>query len=268
VKIMPASDQFAPPRGNPPSIEWRALTELAIDEAYQRDANRRAVLAIAKAWDWRLCAPLTVARRGDPASFFVIDGQHRLEAARLRGDIAHLPCLVSAFESVAEEAGMFVEINTRRQKVSPLETFRAELAAGDAKAQQVARIVANAGLHIARHSNPNSWKPGHISAIQGIKGAMFRHGETVAAAALQDIAVAFPEEIQRFSGRILAALFEIRAKPPKGFDEGHLRRALASKRQGLWNAAMLKRQARYGETQQSAMEYAILDACAFSPIKS
>lgn len=260
---MAASEQFLPIRGNPPSIEWRALTELAVDELYQRDANQRAVIAIARGWDWRLCAPLTVAKRGDPVRFFVIDGQHRLEAARLRGDIAHLPCLISTFDSIAEEAGMFVEINTRRQKVSPLETFRAELAAGDKKAEQVARLVSDAGLLIARHSNPNSWKPGHINAIQGIKGAVFRHGERVAAAALMDIAIAFPSEIQRFSGRILAALYEIRAKPPKGFDEGHLRRTLASRRQGLWNAAMLKRQARFGETQQSAMEYAILDACAF-----
>jgi hypothetical protein len=252
-----------PPRGNPPSIENRAIAELGVDSSYQRTPNPRAVEAIAANWDWRLCAPLTVSRRGDPPTLYVIDGQHRLEAAKLRGDIPYLPCIVSIFGSMAEEAGCFVEVNTKRQKVSALETFRAELAAGDAKALQISRLVSDAGLTIARHSNPNNWKPGQISAIQGVKGAIFRHGEDVAANALRDIAIAFPTEIQQFSGRILAALYAIRAKPHPRFDAAHLRKILASKRQGNWNAAMLRRQAKHGETQQSAMEYAILDACGW-----
>lgn len=260
---MPKAKDYPPPRGNPPSIENRAIAELAVDNSYQRMPNARAVEAIAANWDWRLCAPLTVSRRGDPPALYVIDGQHRLEAARLRGDIPYLPCIVSVFGSMAEEAGCFVEVNTKRQRVTPLETFRAELAAGDAKAKQISRIVSDAGLTIARHSNPNSWKAGQISAIQGVKGAIFRHGEQVAADALRDIASAWPDDIQRFSGRILAALYEIRAKPPAAFDADRLRRTLAAKPQGDWNGAMLKRQARYGETQQSAMEYAILDACGW-----
>lgn len=262
---MAKTKEFAPPKGNPPSIENRAIAELSVDGAYQRTPNPRAVQAIAANWDWRLCAPLTVSRRGDPPSLYVIDGQHRLEAAKMRGDIPYLPCIVSVFGSMAEEAGCFVEVNTKRQRVSALDTFRAELAAGDAKAVQISRMVSDAGLAIAPHSNFTAWKPGMISAIGGIKGAIFRHGEEVASSALRDIASAFPNEVLQFSGKILAALYAIRAKPPARFDEAHLRRVLASKRQGLWNGDMLKRQARYGETQQSAMEYAILDACGWGP---
>lgn len=262
---MPKAKEFAPPRGNPPSIENRAIAELAVDSSYQRMPNPRAVEAIAANWDWRLCAPLTVSRRGDPATLYVIDGQHRLEAAKLRGDIPYLPCIVSIFGSMAEEAGCFVEVNTKRQRVTPLETFRAELAAGDPKAVQVSRLVSDAGLTIAPHTNIIAWKPGMIGAIGGIKGAIFRHGEQVAADALRDVAIAFPREVQQFSGRILAALYAIRAKPHPRFDAGHLRKILAGRRQGSWNAAMLRRQAKHGETQQSAMEYAILDACGWGP---
>lgn len=252
-----------PPRGNPPSIENRAIGELLLDSSYQRTPNGRAVEAIARSWDWRLCAPLTVSRRGDPPALYVIDGQHRLEAATLRGDIPYLPCIVSIFGSMAEEAGCFVEVNTKRQKVTALETFRAELAAGNPRAVQVSRLISDAGLTIAPHSNIIAWKPLQISAVQGVKGAIFRHGEKVALGALRDIAVAFPVEVQQFSGRILGALYAIRAKPPAAFDEDHLRRTLAAKKQGDWNGKMLQRQARYGETQQSAMEYAILDACGW-----
>lgn len=59
--------KLQPIKGQPPSIEWRPLADLHVDEAYQRtmtgDESRRIIRAIAAEFDWRLCAPLTVSRR-------------------------------------------------------------------------------------------------------------------------------------------------------------------------------------------------------------
>jgi hypothetical protein len=52
-------------------------------------ASQALIRQIARHWDWDLCLPLVVSRRAD-GSLYVIDGQHRLAAARIRGDIDHL----------------------------------------------------------------------------------------------------------------------------------------------------------------------------------
>lgn len=209
---------FPPPRGTLPSIEWRAPGELEVDRSYQRSAeaedSQRMIRAIAQNWDWRLCAPLTVSRRSDPPAFFVIDGQHRLEAAKLRGDIQFLPCIISSFDSIAEEASCFVSVNTARKRVTPLDTFRAQLAAGDGRAVQVMAVIDAAGLSLAPHGNHISWRPRQIACVAGVRNAVARHGEAVAGAALADLAAAFPDEPLQYAGRILAGLYPLHASPP------------------------------------------------------
>jgi hypothetical protein len=253
---------FNPARGTPPTIEWRGVSELEIDGTYQRAAESGMVRHIAVHWDWRLCAPLTVSRRIDPAGFFVIDGQHRLEAAKLRGDIPHLPCIISTFGSIAEEAGCFVAVNSHRKRVTPLDTFRAQLASGDARAVEISEIIHSAGLSLAKHSNFTSWKPLQISAISGVRGSLARFGPEVTRRALSLVARAWPKEVLQYSGRILAGLYPLVANPPQPFTDERLLAVLRSRRQTEWFAAMLRRQAKHGEMPESAMNYALRDACS------
>jgi hypothetical protein len=252
--------RFQPVRGVPPTIEWRPVADLQVDVAYQRSAETGLIRHIAGNWDWRLCAPLTVSRRIDPAGFFVIDGQHRMEAAKMRGDIPHLPCIISTFGSIAEEAGCFVAVNSHRKRVSPLDTFRAQLAAGDPKAVQISELIHAAGLSVARHSNPGNWKPGQISAIAGVRGSLARHGAVPTRQALEMVAAAWPGEVLQYAGRILSGLYPLLGKPPSGFDGEKFGRVLAARKQNEWFAQMLRRQAKHGEMADSAMHYALLDA--------
>jgi len=255
---------FAEVRGVPPSIEWQAVGALEVDPAYQRSLeakeSRGLIRTIARHWDWRLCAPLTVSRRIDPGGLFVIDGQHRLEAARLRGDIPHLPCIISTFGSIAEEAGCFVALNTRRRRVNALDTFRAELAAGDARAIAVSELIHRAGLSIARHGNHLCWKPGQISSVPGVKNALGRHGAATTLAALEAVAKAWPDEALQYAGRILAGLYPLMAAPPVGFDQARFAAMLGRRKQSDWFGLMLRRQAKFGELPESAMQYALQDA--------
>lgn len=251
---------FDPPRGVPPTIEQRAIGELMVDHSYQRAADQRAIDAIAKSWDWRLCAPLTVSRRGAPPAFYVIDGQHRLEAARMRGDIQYLPCIISSFETIEEEAGLFVKVNRKRRPPNALETFKAEVAAGDEKALQIIRVITEAGLAVAAHTNPTSWKPRQISAIQGVRGAIFRYGEQVAAAALADLVACWPDEVLQHGGRMLLGLYKIHAAPPADFDRDRFRAMLRERSHMAWHTDMVRRIAKFGEIAESASHYTFADA--------
>ena len=79
--------------GEPPAVQFVAIDRLEVDGTYQRStagkASAKLIASIANRWDWRLCVPLLVSSRD--GKLFIIDGQHRWEGARARGDIAFLP---------------------------------------------------------------------------------------------------------------------------------------------------------------------------------
>jgi hypothetical protein len=160
-----------PPVGTPPTLEWVAVERLAVDPSYQRsidDAPSRTLIgAIAKNFDWRLCLPLSCARRADGA-IMVVDGQHRLEGARKRGDIPHLPCVIVSSDGVAAEAELFASLNRKRKPLKSFETWRAMLAAGDKKAVQAAALIEGSGLILAPHSNHTSWGGRYFGSLAGV----------------------------------------------------------------------------------------------------
>lgn len=122
---------FRPPIGSMPSIEWVHISELAVDQSYQRSVNnegsRRLIASIAANFDWRLCAPLVVSRRAD-GSKVIIDGQHRWAAAVRRGDLPQLPCCLFSYASPEDEACMFILANRARKLMNRLDDFHAALA--------------------------------------------------------------------------------------------------------------------------------------------
>jgi hypothetical protein len=121
LKVNPALGQL-------PVLQYCSPDQLQVDESYQRSlfvpSSQTLIRKIAVYWDWGLCQPLFVARRSD-GGLYVVDGQHRLEAAKLRGDIQQLPCVISHFDSAAEEAASFVALNQQRRPLNRLQLFRA-----------------------------------------------------------------------------------------------------------------------------------------------
>ena len=75
---------------------------LKVDHEYQRNASERKVLALANSWSWVACGAIVVGQRD--STYWVIDGQHRVLAARRRADIEMLPCLIFQSDGVASEA--------------------------------------------------------------------------------------------------------------------------------------------------------------------
>jgi hypothetical protein len=221
---------FQPAQGSPPTLEWVPVDRLQIDETYQRSiAETKAqqlIQRIARAWDWRLFQPLSVARRADGA-LFVIDGQHRLAAARLRTDLPHLPCLISNFDGVEEEASAFAAMNRQRRAMSKLETYRAELAAGEPRVMLAHRLIERAGLKLARHTNTASWEPGTIDCIGAVVRGIAQHGQTVPMNALIAMGEAWGKGRITCAGSVLFGLMSIYHEPPANFDPDALIATLA-----------------------------------------
>ena len=116
------------------------LLEIA---GYQRKQGN-TVLSIAKGWDDRKCDPLTVSYRN--GSFYVVDGQHRLAAAKLIGK-PDITCVISEM-SYEEEADYFARQKENVLTVTAYRRLWAHKEAGDRSANDVFRIFADAGVSL------------------------------------------------------------------------------------------------------------------------
>ena len=227
-----------PVRGRRPVLQNCTIAELAVDPAYQRaidNAPSQALIrAIARDWDWSLCQPLVVAARPGEG-LFVVDGQHRLAAARLRGDILDLPCVITSHAGPAEEAAAFVALNRRRRALGALDLFRAAIAGGDEDSRMMMAMIAEAGLSLAPHSNMRTWKPGQISHVAGIQRAFRTHGEAVTRRSLFTLARAFDGEVLRYGGTIFGGLWPVIGERPGRIDDDLLVMVLQGQSQADWN---------------------------------
>jgi hypothetical protein len=200
------------PLGSPPTLEWRAVGELLIDDSYQRTveaaASQALIRRIAMFWDWGLCQPLAVSRRPD-GKLLIVDGQHRASAAKLRGDIPHLPCVITSFASAGDEAAAFVALNQMRRPLSALDLFKAAIAAEDKEALLIAECLASAGLSMAPHANYHSWKPGMVQNVGGIRECLRVRGERVLRGALIVFGAAYKDEILRYAGTLFPGIAHV-----------------------------------------------------------
>ena len=236
-----------PPIGSLPVLQYCAPDQLQIDQEYQRSldagSSQTLIRRIAVHWDWGLCQPLFVARRAD-GGFYVVDGQHRLAAARLRGDIWQLPCVVSSFATMADEAASFVALNQQRRPLSALDLFKAALAAGDDEAKAIVRALEAAGLTLATTTNNQLMKAGAVGNIGGLLRCYRHHGEHVLATAAAAMARAFPDEILRYAGTLFPGLVaivadQIKARVPINESAGKAAMVAGQATQGGWYKSIL-----------------------------
>lgn len=214
-----------PPLGSPPTLEWRPVGELLIDETYQRaidtGPSQTLIRKIAQFWDWGLCQPLAVSRRPN-GTLTIVDGQHRASAAKLRGDIAHLPCVITSYASAGDEAAAFVALNQMRRPLSALDLFKAALAAEDREALEIMDCLQRVGLSIAPHTNYTAWKPGMVSNVGGLKECLRQKGHAVLRDALRVLAGAYEGQILRYAGTIFPGIAHIVANEKQGCNKSEI----------------------------------------------
>lgn len=133
-------------KDEPGTLQMLHKDELQIHPAYQRDVLTDKVKAITARWSWLSLGALVVGERG--GEFWVIDGQHRVLAAKRRSDITYLPCVVFKTADVKTEARGFLDLNTGRKPVTAVAKQKAMVAAGDEAAGYVQQQCEALGLEI------------------------------------------------------------------------------------------------------------------------
>lgn len=198
---------LAPPRGSLPVLQYCTPAQLAVDPCYQRELDgrsRQLIARIAAGWDWNLFQPLVVARRVD-GTLYVVDGQHRLEAARSRGDIQQLPCVVFHPGDPADEAAVFVALNQERRPLTAYALFNAALAAGDEEALRLDTLLRGAGLAFTGAADPDRMKPGQINNVGTVRKWHARHGDRRTRIVLGAIGTAFRGQVIRIASPLFMA---------------------------------------------------------------
>lgn len=250
-----------PPLGRLPALQYLPPAELQIDAEYQRSIeggrSQALIRRIAQHWNWDLCQPLVVSRRA--GALFVIDGQHRLAAARMRRDIAQLPCVVVEYASAADEAASFVHLNQHRTPLRKPDVFRAAVASGDSQACAILKAVEGAGLRIAPHENYIRWKPGMVANLGGIEASWRRNGPKPTSRALEALGLAWPREVLRYAGTVFPGIAAIAFQYPKAA-ANEIAAMVRMRAQVDWRAAIMQQRAAQPNLRYAAASAAVLVA--------
>lgn len=240
-RTQPLSDP-----GPPPQMAWVGIKELWVDPRYQREmklsrASRGLVHRIATGWKWALFQPLTVAL-GSPADdgsigrYAVIDGQHRLEAAKRR-KLEQLPCYMIDAATVEAQAAYFVGLNRERKALLPTQIHRAAAVAGDASAVRIDAVCRAAGVTIGTTSMGNhGLAPGVTVAVAKIRQLVERYGDQVVIEGLRILVEAAGNKRDQLRAEMIAGIVKLVAVRAwsQNMDRAKLLRVLRANSAQLW----------------------------------
>jgi len=129
--------------------------DLNIDPAYQRDevsiANTRA---LARTLRWDSFGVVVVFERED-GSLWVVDGQQRILALRLRGDFPArgIPARVFKSRGPAHEAEAFLAMNTGRKPVRAAEKYHAGVLSNHEPEREIDVWFRSIGIEVRRRAH-------------------------------------------------------------------------------------------------------------------
>lgn len=120
------------------------VNEFAVDPTVQRQLNEPRVVSLAKNFNPQMLGLVTASKRLDGRSY-ILDGQHRIAAARRAGYSGYVATRLYEDLSVAEEAQLFLDLNNTR-KVNALDKFNVRATKGDPAAIALKKALENVGL--------------------------------------------------------------------------------------------------------------------------
>lgn len=147
------------------------IRDLQVDFAYQRKLDSFRVRTLSSNFTWDLFGVIEVSRRAD-STLYVIDGQHRVAAARAAGhDLKEIDAMVHEGITVNQEADLFHRLNKGRMAVNALSGFRSALHAQYPTEVEVNQILVDLGLQWGSAKGPTL-----IGAVQALTKVHTRHG--------------------------------------------------------------------------------------------
>ena len=106
----------------PPRLDWIAVEATVVDHKYQRTlrskASQKSIARIRDHFDWLRFGAVVLASNGD-GTYVVVDGQHRIEAARQRPGLNKVPAVIVEAETLKEQASAFIGVNRDRVNATP-----------------------------------------------------------------------------------------------------------------------------------------------------
>lgn len=135
-------------------LRWVPLDQMKVNPLAQRELNPARVDRLAADFDLEQLGNPTLSHRD--GSFWIIDGQHRIEALRALGfDGEKLHCWVYEGLSEQDEAERFLKLNDVLA-VAALPKFRAAITAGRPIESDIDRVVRGAGLVVSKDAIPGA----------------------------------------------------------------------------------------------------------------
>lgn len=185
-------------------IETIRIDLLDIPE-YQRAKRQPWARKMATEWETRLFRhPYVVPREG--GRYEVTDGQHTVMAAEMRGHKT-IPCFVYHPIDTSVAAGVFSDVNTKRQRLTPYELYHADVIAGRPDALALKRITENAGLVVSHNSGIN-----HIACIAAARAIVAKAPEDLEDT-LYILTTAYPDtdpdSVGRVDGSMVAGMADL-----------------------------------------------------------
>lgn len=162
--------------GQRPELRWVAPTSLLVDEGYQRDLGKRSyslIRTMMQNFAWRKMKPPIVVQVD--GGLHCVDGQHTAIAAASIG-LVEIPVFVVEGSSIGERADSFVAHNRDRIVMSPLDVYRARVAARDPVAVDTAEVCMVAGIRIRQTNQFGKVMPGDTHSVGTIQRLVGRRG--------------------------------------------------------------------------------------------
>ncbi len=174
--------------GPVPIVQWVSIASLLIDPEYQREIGRRGrvnVGRIAAEFRWSKFAPVIVAAV-EGGRFAIVDGQHRVTAAILRG-IESVPCQIIHADR-AEQAAAYAAVNGNVTYTTPAQLHHARVTAGEPSAVELTRVCAAAEVVvIRRNALTREMGKGETQAVAALRRCLREFGATTLITSLQCI---------------------------------------------------------------------------------
>ncbi len=185
-----------------PRFELVPLGALNVDMTYQKELNLGWARKIARDFDPAVFEEPQVSKRAD-GSYWLLDGQHRCRGLRELGmpDDHPVRCKVRTGLTVSDEAAIYWKLNKLRKNTKAVETFKAQLAAGDPRAKAIEEVVRRAGLRLLLSGHRAG--PGQIEAVDSLGFIYDRGGADLLYETLDILRAAWPDEASAFRGEII-----------------------------------------------------------------
>ncbi len=153
-------------------LRWVPISLMAVSPLAQRELNRARVDHIVATFDLEQIGTPTVNKRED--SWYIIDGQHRIEALRQMGwGDQQIQCWAYEGLTEQEEAEKFLKLNDYLA-VNAFARFRVGVQAGRDEECDIDRIVRAQGLVVSMDK-----VPGAIGAVNTLRRVYRRAGPAV-----------------------------------------------------------------------------------------